>query len=99
MVNYYNKDLYKILNVKFDASFDDIKASYRKLVRTCHPDVTGNKADVEKFKEIQEAYEILSNEENRRKYDLLNGYYREKIKKDFEKTKTNKERGSWYDGT
>ncbi len=88
MTNYYNKDLYKILNVNFDASMQEIKASYRRLVRTCHPDVTGNQTDIEKFKEIQEAYEILSDEEKRKKYDVLNGFYREKIKKNYTESKS-----------
>ncbi len=90
MVNYYNKNLYNILNVKIDASQEEIKVSYRKLVRTCHPDVTGNKADVEKFKEIQEAYEILSSESKRRKYDAINGFFKEKIKKEFENKQTDR---------
>lgn len=90
MANYYNKDLYKILDVNFDATTDEIKLSYRKLVRIYHPDVAGNNADSAKFKEIQEAYEILTNEENRRKYDVLHGFYKEKIKKDFETTRKNK---------
>lgn len=84
MANYYNKDLYKILNVKFDASEDEIKSAYRKLVRVYHPDVSKNPDNSSKFKEIQEAYEILINEESRKKYDILRGFYREKIKKEFE---------------
>lgn len=85
MANYYNKDLYKILEVNYDATLDEIKLSYRKLVRIYHPDVAGEGADITKFKEIQEAYEILINEENRKKYDVLHGFYKEKIRKDFEK--------------
>ncbi len=86
MANYYNKDLYKILNINFDASFDDIKLAYRKLVRIYHPDVAGKTADVLKFKEIQEAYEVLSNEEERKKYDILHGFYKEKIRKEYQQT-------------
>lgn len=96
MANYYNKDLYKILNINFDASLDEIKLSYRKLVRIYHPDVAGKNADGNKFKEIQEAYEILTNEEERKKYDILRGYYKEKIKKDFEQ-KANTERKNKYE--
>lgn len=90
MANYYNKDLYKILNVNFDATLDEIKQSYRKLVRECHPDVAGENADVKKFKEIQEAYEVLTNTETRKKYDVLHGFYREKLKKQEETTRKNK---------
>ncbi len=96
MANYYNKDLYKILNINFDASLDEIKLSYRKLVRIYHPDVAGKNADSAKFKEIQEAYEILTNEQERKKYDVLHGYYQEKLKKDFQK-KANTERKNKYE--
>lgn len=96
MANYYNKDLYKILNINFDASLEEIKLSYRKLVRIYHPDVAGKNADSAKFKEIQEAYEILTNEQERKKYDVLHGYYQEKLKKDFEK-KANIERKNKYE--
>ncbi len=96
MANYYNKDLYKILNINFDASLDEIKLSYRKLVRIYHPDVAGENADSSRFKEIQEAYEILSNEDERKKYDVLHGYFKEKLKKDYEKKQSN-ERKNKYD--
>ncbi len=84
LANYYNKDLYKILNVNFDASVDEIKVQYRKLVHLYHPDVSKNESDIAKFKEIQEAYEILTNVDKRKKYDVIHGYYKEKIKKQFE---------------
>ncbi len=90
MANYYNKDLYKILDVNYDATTEEIKLSYRKLVRLYHPDVTGNDLGISKFKEIQEAYEILTDTEKRKKYDVLRGYYKEKIKKEYEKTTKNK---------
>lgn len=64
------KDYYKTLGVKKDASADDIKKAYRKLARKHHPDVNqGNKAAEEKFKDINEAYEVLSDEDKRSKYD------------------------------
>lgn len=84
MANFYNKDLYKVLNVNFDASTDEIKLSYRKLVRIYHPDVTGNNDFISKFKEIQEAYEILINEDSRKKYDIMHGFYQEKLKKQYQ---------------
>lgn len=65
------KDYYKILGVERDASADDIKRAYRKLARKYHPDVS-KEADAEnKFKEIQEAYNVLGDEEKRRQYDSL----------------------------
>lgn len=84
MANYYNKDLYKVLNVSYDASLEEIKASYRKLVRVYHPDVSKNNDNVLKFKEIQEAYEVLIDEESRKKYDAIKGFYTEKIKKKYQ---------------
>lgn len=66
------KDYYKSLEVSKTATADEIKKSYRKLARKYHPDVNpGNKAAEEKFKEISEAYEVLSNADSRKKYDQL----------------------------
>lgn len=66
------KDYYKSLEVAKNATADEIKKSYRKLARKYHPDVNpGNKTAEEKFKEISEAYEVLSNAESRKKYDQL----------------------------
>lgn len=96
MANYYNKDLYKVLDLTYEASAEEIKASFRKLARTYHPDVATTPEDVEKFKEIKEAYDILSNEETRKKYDVLRGFYREKLRKDFEKEQKTKEKYQEY---
>jgi len=64
------KDYYKILGVDRKASERDIKQAYRKLARQHHPDVNpGDKSAEEKFKQINEAYEVLSDKENRQKYD------------------------------
>ena len=64
------KDYYKTLGVKKNASADEIKKAYRKLARKHHPDVNqGDKAAEEKFKDINEAYEVLSDEDKRVKYD------------------------------
>ncbi len=64
------KDYYDILGVKRDASAEDIKKAHRKLVRKYHPDVNKNNADAtEKFKEVQEAYDVLSEPGSRRNYD------------------------------
>lgn len=66
------KDYYKILGVDKSATIDDIKKAYRKLAQKFHPDKNpGNKEAEEKFKEINEAYEVLSDPEKRKKYDNL----------------------------
>jgi curved DNA-binding protein len=63
-------DYYKVLGIKKDASQDEIKKAYRKLARKYHPDVNPNDKEAEaKFKEVNEANEVLSNPENRKKYD------------------------------
>lgn len=66
-----NKDYYKILGVSRNASSEDIKKAYRKLARRYHPDLnSGKKEAEEKFKEIQEAYEVISKEDKRKAYDV-----------------------------
>ena len=66
------KDYYKILGVPKNASQKDIKKAYRKLAATYHPDKNpDNKEAEEKFKEINEANEVLSNTEKREKYEAL----------------------------
>lgn len=66
------KDYYQILGVARDASAADIKKAFRKLARTHHPDVAKDKVAAEaKFKEINEANEVLSDPEKRQKYDQL----------------------------
>lgn len=64
------KDYYAILGVPRDASEQDIKTSFRKLARKHHPDVAKDKKNAEeKFKEINEAYEVLGDPDKRKKYD------------------------------
>ena len=63
-------DYYKILGITKSASEADIKKAYRKMARKYHPDVNPNDKTAEKnFKDINEANEVLSNPENRKKYD------------------------------
>ncbi len=65
------KDYYEILGVKRDAKEAEIKSAYRKLARKYHPDVNKEKGAEEKFKDINEAYEVLGDKEKRQRYDML----------------------------
>jgi len=72
------KDYYEVLGVSPGASKKDIQQTYRQLARKYHPDVNpGNKETEEKFKAINEAYQVLSNEEQRKKFDTLRSQYQE----------------------
>ena len=69
------RDYYEVLGVSRDASEDDIKKAFRKVARQHHPDLQSNpddkKKSEEKFKEAGEAYEVLSNPEHRKRYDMF----------------------------
>ena len=67
-----DKNYYNILNINKDASYDDIKKAYYKLALKYHPDKNKDNNAEEKFKEISEAYEILSDENKRLSYDNNN---------------------------
>ncbi len=71
------KDYYEILGVAPEADKKVIKQTFRKLARTYHPDVNpGNKKAEETFKAVNEAYQVLSDAEQRKKYDALRDQYR-----------------------
>ncbi len=70
--DWFDKDFYKMLGVSKDVSDAELKKTYRKLARKYHPDANpGNTAAETKFKEISEAYSVLSDPEQRREYDEI----------------------------
>ena len=73
------QDYYQVLGVSREAKADDIRKSYRKLARKYHPDLNpGDKAAEERFKKVQEAYDVLSDSKKRQVYDQY-GFYAENI--------------------
>lgn len=90
------KDYYKILDISEFSTTEEIKNAYRKLARKWHPDVAGNTPDViKRFKEINEAYEILSDNIKKNNYDKARRFYNysssnsQKETKSYNKTSTN----------
>src|ERR1700687_3108774 len=70
-------DFYETLGVKRDAAADDIRKAYRRLARKHHPDLNpGDKAAEDRFKKVQEAYDILSDTKKKQMYDQY-GFYSE----------------------
>ena len=70
MSNTPKRDYYELLDVPRKVSVKDLRAAYRKLARKYHPDLNpGDKSAEEKFKQIQEAYEVLSDTKKRQMYD------------------------------
>jgi curved DNA-binding protein len=71
------RNYYELLGVKRDASADEIKQSFRRLARKYHPDLNpGDKSAEDKFKDISEAYEVLSDRSKRSQYDKFAGFWR-----------------------
>ncbi len=70
--DWFDKDFYKVLGVDKGVSDADLKKTYRKLARTHHPDSNqGDSKAEEKFKEVSEAYSVLSDPEQRKEYDQI----------------------------
>ena len=72
----YQKNYYEILDCTVDSTADDIKTAYRKLARKYHPDVNKTPEAINLFKDVIEAYKILSNPVEREKYNILKGYFK-----------------------
>ncbi len=86
------RDYYAVLGVRRKASADDIKKAYRKLARKYHPDVNGGDAAAEqRFKEISEAYAVLSDDAKRRTYDKFGAQW-----KQYEQSGQNFDWSQWY---
>src|SRR5215213_7661990 len=91
-------DYYKILGVDKGASTEDIKKAYRKLARKYHPDVNPNNKEAhKKFQEVNEANEVLSDPEKRKKYDQYGKDW--KHAEEFEKVKQQRQRQYSGEGT
>jgi curved DNA-binding protein len=71
------RDFYEVLGVPRSANQKEIQRSYRKLARTYHPDVNKDPAAEERFKEVSEAYDVLSDPEQRRRYDTFGPQFRQ----------------------
>ena len=71
------RDFYDILGVSRDASQEDIQRAYRRLARTYHPDVNKDPGAEDRFKEVSEAYDVLSDPQTRRRYDAFGADFRQ----------------------
>ena len=85
------KDYYEVLGLTTEAPTEEIRIAYRKLAKANHPDKhKGDPAYVEKFKDIQEAYDVLSDAEKRKEYDAQLARQKSYNKKDAKKSTANK---------
>jgi DnaJ-class molecular chaperone len=97
------KDYYKILGVSRNATEKEIKQAYRRLARKYHPDVNPNNKEAEKlFKEINEAYAVLSDPEKRKKYDTLGPDWEQRMRaqygpQGYQRTYTTSDLGEFSD--
>ena len=80
------KIIMKFLEVSVDSTSAEIKTAYRKLARKYHPDINKDVDAIEKFKDLTEAYEVLSNPKEREQYNIVKGYFKN------EQTKTYSQR-------
>ncbi len=71
------RDYYEVLGISRDAGADEVQQAYRKLARRHHPDVNKSPDAEEKFKEINEAYQVLKDPEMRRRYDRFGANFRQ----------------------
>ncbi len=71
-----SKNYYQILEIEADATYLEVKSAYRRLARKYHPDVNKTQEALGIFKEITKAYETLSDEKKRNKYDIINGIFK-----------------------
>jgi curved DNA-binding protein len=72
-----DRDFYEVLGVRRDASQEEIQQAYRKLARTYHPDLNKDPAAEERFKDISEAYSVLSDPDTRKRYDAFGADFRQ----------------------
>lgn len=86
MVFNITKNYYEILQVSVDSTSAEIKTAYRRLARKYHPDINKDVDAIEKFKDLIEAYEVLSNPKEREQYNIVKGYFKN------EETKTHSQR-------
>src|SRR6201996_3852358 len=77
------RDYYEVLGVDRNASSDEVQRAYRKLARQYHPDVNKDPAAEDRFKEVNEAYHVLSDPDTRKRYDRFGEDFR-KVPEDWE---------------
>ena len=83
MVLKSRKNYYDVLGVTPDSTAAEVKSAYRSLARKFHPDVNKSPESIQLFKELSEAYEVLSDDKKRHQYDMLSGFYRKPCNENF----------------